>query len=215
MKKAVYFCCIVFPILLASCGPLMNFNSDEKAYFVITDDGTLPKDSLTNSGLRVLVRDTKANGFVNSRKIIFSENPATQAYYQFAQWVEPPTDRVTLLIVQRLERAGLFTSVSRLAGSALGDIQLSAELTDFYHDLSAGGKGVVRLRLNCELINLRDHTVLQSREFAKIIPVEDYSARGAVQAFSVAVNEVLNELVQWMNKAANDAAPSMKTATPF
>jgi ABC-type uncharacterized transport system auxiliary subunit len=187
--------------VLGGCGPLFGGARADKEFFVLNDDGYTPKALSSLDPLVLLVRDTKANRFVNSHKIIFAEAPEKRGYYQFAQWVEPPTDRVTLLIVERFERVGVFRSVSRIASSTLGDFQLNTEILEFYHDISRT-PGFVRITLSAELVNLVDRKEVVQKKFTCDVPVEVYNAEGAVRAFTIGTNRLLNELVSWTADAA-------------
>jgi len=188
-------------LFTVSCGPLFPSGGGEKDYFVLIDDESAPKPLSRRWKYRILVRDAKGNRFISSHKIVFSDDPAKRGYYQLAQWVEPPTKQFTSLLLERLERAKLFLTASRLASSALADLQLNSEIEEFYHDTSER-PGKVRVRVSAELIDLKKRLPLDKKEFSRILEVSDYSAEGAVTGFSEAINQILNELVEWTNRGA-------------
>lgn len=182
------------------CGPLIGAKRADKSFFVLSDDKKVPEGELRRYSLRLLVRDTKANRFINSHKIIFSEKEYTRGYYQFAHWVEPPPERFTLLLINRLERAEVFGNVSRLASSTLGDLQINTEIVEFYHNI-ADMPGDVVIRVNAELFDLKDRRSSQKKSFSRSVEVSSYSAAGAVKAFSKGVNEILDEMVVWVGES--------------
>ena len=190
------------------CGPIIAPLSDDMSYYVITDDGTMPQSELGSYSLTLLVRDTKANAFVNSRKIIFSETARTRGYYQFAQWVEPPPGAFTELLLERLNESKMFTSVTRIANSAIGDMQLNTELAEFYHDISKR-PGYARVKVRVELVDLHSRAVISQRDFEKNTEVSSYDAEGAVQGLTQAVNEIVNEIVAWMDPLCRKVDPAL------
>jgi cholesterol transport system auxiliary component len=201
MRKFIrLFVCLFVSIALNACWPLVGLKQADESFFVISNDGSVPQQTLPTSSLSLLVRETKANAFINSRKIIFSDNPATRNYYQLARWVEPPPARFTLLLIQHLERANVFASVSRLDSSALGDLQLNTEITEFYHDTRQTPGNVV-IRVDAELIDLKKRSTIKEKWFSKTVSVEEYSAAGAVTAFSTGVNEILDEMLVWVSES--------------
>ncbi|MCB0322610.1 MAG: membrane integrity-associated transporter subunit PqiC [Bdellovibrionales bacterium] len=205
------YCRVSVLLVLVSalgCGPLFAPASGEKkALYVISDDGSLPEQSAESTDFRLLIRAMQANNFINSHKIIFSRESATRGYYQLAQWVEPPTKRLTLLLLERFERSGSFASVSGIASSALGDLQLNTELTEFYHDVSES-PGTVHLRLRAEVVDLAERRVVGERVFSKSLPAADYSAEGAVASFTAGSNALLNDVVTWVTELASQRAAS-------
>jgi cholesterol transport system auxiliary component len=191
--------CLFAAIALNACWPLVGVKQADESFFIISDDSSVHQQTSPTSGFNLLVRETKANAFINSSKIIFSDDPATRKYYQLARWVEPPTARFTLLLIEHLERAKAFASVSRLDSSTLGDLQLNTEITEFYHDTRETPGNVV-IRVNAELIDLKKRSTIKEKWFTKTVPVKDFSAAGAVAAFSTGINEILDEMLVWVNE---------------
>ena len=192
---ARFVCCLIFAGV-SGCGPLIPSNGGQKDFFVLTDSGNQQEPASRRWKFRMLVRDAKANRFINSHKIVFSSDPSKRGFYRLAQWVEPPTKQLTSLLIERLEGAKLFLTVSRLASSAIGDIQLNTEIEQFYHDTSSR-PGHVRVRVSVELIDLKRRLPIGKKEFARTLKVGEYSVEGAVAGFSDAVSQILGEVIQW------------------
>ncbi len=187
---------------LASCGPLFVPSSGGEVTQYVLDDRSneqaneqakLEKQRLDT---RLLLRDIRANSFIASHKIVFSENEATRGYYQYARWVEPPHQRIGTLLRERFERADVFASVADLGSSTLGDMQLNIELSEFRHDISES-PGDTHVEIRVELIDLKKREILCQSRVRKSIASESYSAAGAVEAFSQGVNRLLDGLVLW------------------
>ena len=188
-------------VLTVSCSPFFGAKRGDESFYVLADNGKMTAEPLPQHNTRLLVADAKANAFINSQKIIFSEGRYTRGYYQLARWVESPADRFTLLLIERLNRAKSFSTVSRLGSSGLGDVQLNTEIIDFFHDTEdMPGKTVVRV--NAELVDLTRRTSLGTQSFEQQVPVKEYSAEGAVKAFTQAVNKILDDIVVWTAQTA-------------
>ncbi|HQH25977.1 MAG TPA: ABC-type transport auxiliary lipoprotein family protein [Oligoflexia bacterium] len=192
---------VITAMVAAGCGPLLGVKKAEESYYVLTDNERIPDERLPASRARLLVSDTKANPFINSQRIIFSEDPSRRGYYQLAKWVESPAKRFTLLLIQRFIRAGVFASVSSVGGATLGDLQVNTEVTEFYHNIRTM-PGKIVISVNAELVDLIHRVSIKSQLFELEVPVKDYSAEGAVSAFSQGVNVLLDRIVVWAAKNA-------------
>ena len=199
-KRLLLICIVV--ISVGSCGPLIPPSEVEQSFYVINDDRSSPSEKVLRQNMTLLVREAKGNRFVNSHKILFSEDAYSRGFYQLAQWVEPPTERITSMLIDRIHRAKAFTTVSRLTSSTLGDVQLNMELYEFYHDISSR-PGNVRVSIGAELISTTERSVLGEKKFERVVPVTIYSAKGALDGFTVAVNDVLNDIVVWSTTVAS------------
>ena len=198
MKARCAALVLVFAVI--SCGPLLPLQKQDKLFYVLNDRGK-PAEGLKQSNLTLLVRDAEANRFINSNKIIFTDNPSTRSYYQLARWVEPPPGRFTLLLLERLQKSGVFSAVSRLGSSVLGDLQLNVEIIEFYHDTSdTPGKALIKM--DATLLKLPQRTTIEQRQFTEATELKHYDAEGAVNAFSKSATKILDQMVPWLASSA-------------
>jgi ABC-type uncharacterized transport system auxiliary subunit len=197
MRKATRHA-LIFSLLLnflSACGPLFPPEVGRKQYYVIADSGNTPEIAPREDQL--LVREAVGNAFIDSYRIIFGADAASRGFYQFAQWVEPPPKRITFLLLERLDRSGVFKSVSRVGSSVLGNRQVNIEVLEFFHDISSRpGEVVVHFRV--ELVDANSRALLAKEDFKQSIKLKKFNARGAVDAFSEAVNLMLDDIVVWL-----------------
>ena len=165
-------------------------------YHVLTDPGPVVKSPQPHAGT-LLVREMDAPALYQVPSLVFSREAGTRTHYQFARWSEPPAKRLTWLLRQRLEAAGVFEVVSPLGGGVRGDYQLNTRLVDFYHD-AASPPGVVLLVLEAELLRRTDARLLKRRMFVAQQPVTSHDAAGATEAMGRAANRVIDELTLWL-----------------
>ena len=186
---------LLLAVLLAGClrmpGP-----GQAVTYHVLTDPGPVVKSPQRHAGT-LLVREMDAPALYQVPGPVFSREAGTRAHYQFARWSEPPAKRLTWLLRQRLEAAGVFEVVSPLGGGVRGDYQLNTRLVDFYHD-AASPPGVVLLVLEAELLRRTDARLLERRMFVAQQPVTSHDAPGATEAMGRAANRVIDELTLWL-----------------
>lgn len=197
MRKYLSYVLSISTLLMgaSSCGPIFSPETGQKQFFVIADNGEVPK--VEKKSHQLLVREAVGNAFIDSNRIIFGRDAASRGFYQFAQWVEPPPKRITFLLIERLERSGLFDSVSRVGSSVLGNRQVNLEVLEFHHDISSRpGEVVVHFRV--ELVDANSRELIAKQDFEARSEVRKFNARGAVNAFSRVVNRSLDEIVSWL-----------------
>ncbi len=146
--------------------------------------------------LTLLVLDTTTGGFYDTEPLIFSNNEGTRGQYQFARWTERPGKRFADLLRTRLDKQSVWY-ISPAGGYVRGDFLLDTELIEFYHDATQN-PGVLRLKLQAELVDLKRRSLLGRRVFEQQVALTTYDAAGAARASNVAVGRVLDELTDWL-----------------
>jgi ABC-type uncharacterized transport system auxiliary subunit len=139
-------------------------------------------------------------GIGDSFSMAFSSAPQQRALYQYASWADRPSNRIVQLLARRIEARGAFASVAELGRGVGGDLTLSITVDEIVHD-TAGARG--RVQLTAELVDRATRTLVARRRFEASAPVAQENARGAVDALSRALTAVLDELVPWLEAAAD------------
>jgi len=168
-------------------------------YYVLNDPGPVAHASAPLPGT-LLLRDMDASVFYQDTRLTYSRAAATRGHYQFAFWSEPPARRLTWLLRQRLEAAGLFAAVAPLGAGVAGDYQLNTRLIDLYHD-AAVEPGVALMLLDAEVVRRRDGRLLDHRVFVAQVPVARYEAEAAADAMGRAANQIIDEISDWLVQA--------------
>lgn len=190
----------------SACASFLPTGGESRSYFVLQGgseaglpDSSLTADAVEGRGVSLLVRNIEANIFIDSHKIVFSEDAMTRGYYQFAQWVEPPPKQITTLLVEYLTGTGLFENVTRVSSLTRGDLQLNLWLKEFHHDI-ADEPGSVFVQFEAELLDIRRRHVVSRTEFIAREAVDTYDASGAVSGFNRALNQVFAQIGIWLGK---------------
>ncbi|RLB70973.1 MAG: hypothetical protein DRH04_02670 [Deltaproteobacteria bacterium] len=184
------------------CSLKLGEKPASKTYYVLQDPGGKGK-AYRERPLSLLLGEATAPALVSSRKIVFSRTPDTRSFYQYASWTETPPRLFTRLLLDRLEKAGLFSSVCRRPAVVHTDLQLSVTLIEFYHD--AGSRpGTAKIKIRAQLFDNRKKTTIDQRCFSRQAAVPTYDARGAVRGFSRAVGLILDDMVTWLDETTGN-----------
>jgi cholesterol transport system auxiliary component len=187
---------IVLLSLLSGCMSLMGTGAARHVY-VLNDKptNTLPAHKLQPHVL--MVESTYSTSYDDSIHLVYSHRPNTRGRYQYAQWSELPSSRMTELLFSRLSEADIYRTVLNARSDADADRSLSTELLDCYHDAaSSPGEAVIRLR--AELYNRHTHQLIARKMFTVRAALGQYDAADAATAFNQAEQQLLNEISEWL-----------------
>jgi ABC-type uncharacterized transport system auxiliary subunit len=185
-------------VLLAGCLRLPG-PGQAVTYHVLTDPGPVVRVPRPHPGT-LLVREMDAPALYQIPSPVYSREAGMRMYYQYARWSEPPAKRLTWLLRQRLEAAGVFAAVAPLGGGVRGDYQLNTRLVDFYHDIATG---VVLLVLEAEILRRSDARLLERRMFVAQQSVTSPDAASATEAMGRAANRAIDELTLWLARVVS------------
>ena len=190
-------------IMLTGCA-LPGQPTQAISYYVLTDPGPVQRSATVHPGT-LLVREMDAPPFYQNTRFAFSRAPGTRSEYQFAQWSEPTSKRLSWMLRHRLDASGVFSVVTPLGSGVQGKYQLNARLIDFYHDGADAGPlspGVALMVMEAELVNRTNAALLSRRVFVSQTQVASYDAAGAADALGRSANAVMDEVIAWL--AATD-----------
>jgi ABC-type uncharacterized transport system auxiliary subunit len=188
-------------LLLAGCVSLDIGNSEGgvQAQYRLQDLSSAAGRAGKTVPRSLVVVAMPSSGIGDSFSMAFSRAPQQRSLYHFASWADRPSSRVVQLLVRRLDERGSFASVSELGSGVSGDLALNVTLDELVHD-TASARG--RLQLTAELVDRTTRTLIARRRFEAAAPVPREDARGAVEALSRSLTEVLDALVPWVEAAA-------------
>jgi len=184
----------------SACSLNLESNYETPRFYVIRDIHKSDAETKTSCNLRLEVTNAQSSRLIDSRKIIFSDNASTRQYYKFALWGETPPKRVTTLLMDRLRNAEIFRSVTSQSSATVADVQLSLELSDFYHDITER-PGKARIELWAELLDLRTREVIATRRFQESSQADSYDVEGAVAGFERGIDKLYDDLLKWVEES--------------
>jgi ABC-type uncharacterized transport system auxiliary subunit len=176
-----------------------------QAQYRLDDLGAPPSRAARTVPRALVIVSMPSNGIGDTFSMAYSRAPRQRALYQYASWAERPSSRIVQLLARRLEARGSFGSVAEIGHGVGGDVSLNVSVDELVHDTAADR---ARLELTAELVDRTTRSLVARRRFRADEAVEQKNARGAVDALSRALTAVLDELVPWLEAAADKLPPS-------
>lgn len=201
-----YFMWVILLLGLAGCS-LPGAREQAIRYFVLVTPDAAAVAASDASRPVLLLRDAEAGVFVQSLRLIYSREPGTQAYYQYAFWTEPPPKRLQMLLRQRLLASGLYGGVVPLGAGVQGDYQLNFRLLDFFHN-AATTPGQAVVKLEADLVERGSGRLLAQRTFASQAALPSQDAAAAAAGLGRASGEVIEAMMVWLNAVQPKSVPA-------
>lgn len=160
----------------------------------------------------LLVEQPTASRYLDSQRVLYTRDNETLPAYQFALWSEPPTDRLTGLLVRAYESRGSFNQVTAANLFVKADYLLRSEIVQVLH-LAESQPGVVVVSVRSQILRFNNRSVLASKLFSHEIPAETYDAQGAVHAMGMATEQVIREIVAWTEETIQEQPANEESKT--
>ena len=125
--------------------------------------------------------------------------------YSQAQWSNSPNKEITSQIVKSLRESKLFQSVQNSKSRSRSDLVLETNIEDFMQyfskNLASSHSSVV---INFTLIDSSTNEVLSSKTFSSKRDTKTLDASGGVQGLNLALEDVLNQGLKFLNEVCSD-----------
>ncbi|WP_071798438.1 ABC-type transport auxiliary lipoprotein family protein [Natronohydrobacter thiooxidans] len=184
--------------LLSGCGALSAISDATTpldAYELRAPDLPQAGRSLARS---LSIEPPTTSGALDIDRILIKPNALQSLYLPGARWSDKAPLMYQTVILRAFEDTGALAYVGRRPLGGTGDFALISEITDFQAELSADGNSVsTRIRLVARMVREADARVLSRRSFQAVAPAASTEALDVVQAFNIASDAVLNDLVRW------------------
>ena len=183
-------------------GCIMPFKTQQspKMIYVLGDQIKFNGESSAKKiPVSLWITETESSSLIDSQKIIFSREASSRGEYQFASWAEPPPTRFTELLEQAFTNCGTFKSVFVGRNLVQADVSLNTKILELYHD-AAVEPPLVRVQVSAILLDLQSRNIIAKNTFEKNSAIEENNAKGAVQGFDRAVEEIIKEIIIWASE---------------
>jgi len=195
-------CLISGMLFLVSCSPFQPLKSSNITTYTI--DAQLPLTGVSTGDLTLLVSLPSASSGYDSPRMIYLKKAHEIDYYSQNQWVDSPGRMLAPLLVQALESAAKFRSVVNAHSAAKSELRLDTNIIRLQHEFLTH-PSQVHLTIRAQLIDLRNHTVLGTREFDVIESATSDDPYGGVLATNRAVITILSQIADFCVKASQPA----------
>ena len=188
-------------VLLSGCGFVREVPDPIRTYALEIDGGDGGEESRVSPDMKSLSSlligvPQPAPGFESSR-MAYVQVPHELNYFATSQWVESPARMLAPLLVQRLERSGMWSSIISMPTSIRGDYRL--DLTNVVLTQSfLRQPSRMRLALRSQLVNIKDRQVIGTRNFESAEEALSEDAYGGVLAAQQSVSRLLDDLMNWL-----------------
>jgi cholesterol transport system auxiliary component len=124
--------------------------------------------------------------------------PYEVSYYAFNQWADAPARMLQRILVENLDKTGLWSAVLQSPGAVPAQYRLDTDNLILEQQFSSRPSRV-RLALRAQIVDTKNQSILATRYFElfEIAPTDD--PYGGVQAANHAVAKLLNEIVAWLD----------------
>lgn len=207
MKYAfIHAACALSLMTLAGC--LSPRGSSEEVHtYQLSLDGwsSEARSEKTLEGPVLLVSETQAEPGFETQRMVYLKRPYELEYYAVNQWAETPVRMVTPLMVQVLNRSGVWRAVIPSAHSIQGDYRLDTYgfliQQEFQQQPSR-----VRVMVRAQLVDLNASTILGTRAFEVVENAASDNPYGGVRGANRAVASLLEQIASWLRECTQHSS---------
>ena len=195
-------------LLLAGCSPLQPIKSTTLNTYAL-DAQFAPANTATGN-LTLLVSTPSARSGFDSARMIYVRKPHEIEYFSQNQWVDNPARMLAPLLVQALESTAKYRAVVSARSAATADLRLDTEIIRLQHEFLTQ-PSQVHITVRVQLLDLRNKTVLATRELDVVEVASSDDPYGGVLATNRAVKAMLQQIADFCvqeNKASKSAKNS-------
>ena len=206
MLQRIYMLCLLAAAALStSCINLgLGGEGSPQAQYRLEDLSPKVTPRATPIDRRLLISPLQSQAIGDTYSMAYSRAPQQLQFYQFASWTDRPSARVVQLVADRLQARGLFESTALFGTGVGGGLILNIGVNDFVHDVTTA---TARIEVTAELIERRGRSLVERRRFTSSAPVAQENAASAAAAWSRALTTLLDEIVPWVERAAESLPP--------
>lgn len=187
-------------LFLSSCalGPVET--SAPRTYFLnpeISWKNPHGYGELIGTSILLITQPKPQSGFDTAR-MAYLLRPYEINYFAFNQWADTPARMVQQIMVENIDKTGLWRAVLPAAGTAPAQYRLDSDNLILEQQFFSHPSRV-RLSVRAQIIDTKRPAILATRYFEvlEVAPTED--AYGGVQAANHAAAKLLIELATWLD----------------
>jgi len=151
------------------------------------------------SGPVLLVSPPQAEPGFETPRMVYFKRLYELEYYAVNQWADTPARMFAPLLVQVLDRTGVWRAVIPFPGSVRGDYRLDSHgfvlQQEFLQEPSR-----VRVTIRTQLIDLKESRIMGTRAFEAVESAPSDDAYGGVLAANRAIATILDSIASWLQE---------------
>jgi cholesterol transport system auxiliary component len=157
----------------------------------------------TGSAVLLITQPKPQAGFDTAR-MAYLLRPYEVNYYAFNQWADMPARLLHRIMVENLDKTGLWSAVLQTPGTVPAQFRLDCDNLVLAQQFISRPSSV-RLALRAQIVDLKKSAIVATQYFElfEVAPSDD--AYGGVQAANHAAAKFLTELAAWLDKVVKRA----------
>jgi len=197
--------CVLLALTVAGCLPSRPESPPVRTYRLSVDLDRTEVRPPNSQGPILLVSVPLAEPGYETAGMIYVKRPYELEQYAVNQWADQPARMFASLLVETMSRTGYWHAVVPLPASVEGDFRLDsygfALQQEFMQEPSR-----IRATVRVQLLDLKDSSVVGTRQFEAVENAPSEDAYGGVVAANQAITRLLDEMNGWL-KACMQHAP--------
>ena len=192
-------------VLVSACalGPVET--SAPRTYFLnpeISWKNPRPSGERIGAALLLITQPRAQAGF-DTALMAYLLRPYEVNYYAYNQWADTPARLLHRLMVESLDKSGLWRAVLQTPSAIQVQYRLDCDNLILEQQFFSRPSRV-RLALRAQLIETKTQTILATRYFEFFEAAETDDAYGGVQAANHAAAKLINQLIAWAHTTMED-----------
>lgn len=213
---------VLAALALTACGPLQQIQSlgDQietvtrpTDIYVLTPKSTFASD-LPPVRAQLVVEEPSAASHINTDRIAVKPGPYQVEYYPTARWPDRAPLLVQRLLVESFENTAKIGSVDALRIGLASDFILLTDLREFQAEAvdDPNQPVAVNVQLNIKIVEEGLGLIVASESFSHRSQAASDDILGVIRAFDTALNEAMQEAVEWSVRQLARHQPSLPLA---
>ncbi len=166
--------------------------------YTISYNEIKPKESKREDILKVSL--PLSSKVIMSDTILYSDANNTLNSYTFNKWIDTPNMLLQKLFIESINDSNLFKSAISDYSRIRANLELESNIIEFkqvFEDKIS--YGILKVRFY--LIEMRTKNLIDSKDFEYKIKSNSNDAIGAVESLNIAVDNLIQDLIKWLNQS--------------
>jgi len=151
----------------------------------------------------LLITQPKAQAGFDTARMAYLLRPYEVNYYGFNQWADTPARLLHRILVENLDKSGLWSAVLQTPSTVPAQYRLDCDNLILEQQFFSNPSRI-RLALRAQLIETKKQSILASRYFELLEPAPSEDAYGGVLAANQATAKLLAQMAEWLDSALRE-----------
>jgi cholesterol transport system auxiliary component len=182
--------------LLAACGGILPSPPPAPDLYTLTAPPP-PEAAKSRHPVQILIAMPQSTAVLDSERIALMQGPNNFDYYAGAAWTDHAPSMLQSLLVETLERTGLFAAVARSSAILRADETLISDIRHFEAEYR-GGPPQARVEIDFKLVKTPEGSIVAEKDFSATSPASANTVPAVVAALDNATHQVLSQVGPWI-----------------